>query len=84
MPLYDYRCKKCRFEFESFNKIENRLNQKCPKCKSTCNLLITGVKKDWFRPGYWEDFSEEPIYVESKQHLKNLCKKYGVYSRALD
>ena len=84
MPLYDYRCSKCRHEFEQIAKINDRLDVKCPKCQSKCNILITGAKRDWFRAGYWEDFDEQPIYVESKGQLKQLCKKYGVYSRALD
>jgi len=82
MPLYDYRCLKCGKEFEQFSKIDNRLEVKC-SCGGKTEILMSTVHKDWFRPGYWEDFDDKPIYVSSKNHLKRLCREYGVYSRAL-
>lgn len=83
MPLYDYVCNRCGKEFEQVAKIADREATKC-SCGGSCRILISSTRRDWFRPGYWRDFAETPIYVESKRHLKDLCKKYGVYSRALD
>jgi len=37
----------------------------------------------WFKPHINYDFDGTPIHVESKQHLKQLFKKFGVQSRAL-
>lgn len=83
MPLYDYQCKKCNCEFEEVQKIEDRYNVPCPKCGRKSDLLITCSKRDWFRVHINEDFDGTPIEVTSKKHLKELCKKHGVYSWAL-
>ena len=84
MPLYDYKCKECHHEFEGVSKIEDRNKVPCPKCGGKSDLLITCNKRDWFKPSIWEDFTDHPIEVTSKKHLKALCKEHGVYARALD
>jgi len=85
MPLYDYECEGCGHRFEEFRRIKERYDIICPKCRrDTVKILLTTTARDWFRPGWWEDFDVKPIYVETKGQLKELCKQYGVYSRALD
>ena len=32
MPLYQYRCTKCRHEFELLTTIDKRNETRCPKC----------------------------------------------------
>jgi len=34
MPFYDYACKKCNAEFETFHTIADTTSQKCPNCGS--------------------------------------------------
>ena len=84
MPLYDILCLKCNKEFEVFSKIDDRNNIKC-QCGGKTKILLSPPHKDWFRPNeLWEDFTDHPIEVTSKKHLKQLCKEHGVYARALD
>lgn len=87
MPLYDFECPKCKKTFEKFCCINDlecyTIKQKCPICETQLKRLIGGIKKDWFRPHINEDFDGTPIEVTSKKHLKELCKKFGVQSRAL-
>ena len=83
MPLYDFQCLKCNKEFEQFSKIDRRLSVKC-SCGGKTKVLLSTASKDWFKPSVWEDFTDYPIEVTSKKHLKELCKKHGVYARALD
>jgi hypothetical protein len=92
MPLYDFECLddkniKCKKVFENFCCINDLksfiIKQRCPLCNSKVKLLIGGFKKDWFQVHINEDFDGTPIEVTSKKHLKELCKKHGVQSRAL-
>ena len=83
MPLYDYKCKKCKHDFEEVRKIKDRNTVPCPKCSSEVELLITAAKKDWFRPHWNDGFDVNPVYVKSKSHYKDLCKQYGVTARCL-
>lgn len=32
MPLYEYRCTKCKHRFEKIQKFSDRLVKKCPEC----------------------------------------------------
>jgi len=82
VPLYDFQCLKCGKGFEQFSKLDNRLNVKC-SCGGKTSICLTTAKRDWFRVHINEDFDGTPIEVTSKKHLKELCKKHGVYSRAL-
>lgn len=83
MPLYDYRCKKCnRVKQDVFHHIDEDAAPFCcgehmSKDLGACN------KKDWFRPHWNENIDTKPIYVESKQHYKNLCKERGLVARCL-
>ena len=81
MPLYDFQCIECGHEFEEFAKIRDRLNVNCPVCSSTCKVLMSPWKEDWFKPFVSEDFDGTPIEVKSKGHYKELCKKHGCYAR---
>ena len=83
MPLYDMRCKTCGMEFEHLCKIAEMQLARCPECDSPAKALISPPKRDWFRPHWNEHFDEKPIFVKSKRHMKELCLKYDVTSRAL-
>ena len=82
MPLYDYECKKCgKQEKDVFHKM-NELGPVCcaepmQKDLGTCN------KKDWFRAHWNENLGDKPIYVESKDHYRKLCKERGLVARCL-
>jgi putative FmdB family regulatory protein len=84
MILYDYTCQQCGLTFEASNAIEDREHSVCPECKGLGKLIISSSRsRDWFKPGYWDDFGLQPVFVKSKEHLKELCKDHKVYSRAL-
>lgn len=83
MPLYDYKCIGCGHEFEEFRHIEDRHNMTCPLCQETAKQLISRTKDDWFKPHWNENITHEPVFVESKRHYKELCRKHGVMARCL-
>ncbi len=82
MPIYEVQCLKCSKEFEGFAKIAERNEIRC-ECGSKTKVLISPHHNDWFHPFTSEDFTGEPVEVRTKNHLKELCRKHGVYSRAL-
>jgi putative FmdB family regulatory protein len=42
MPTYQYRCTKCHYEFEEFQKISEPPIEKCPRCGRKTERVITG------------------------------------------
>lgn len=84
MPLYDVKCQKCGRETEVTVHIEDRDKVICMNCGGHLKSLCSTGGKDWFREHVNEDFDGTPIVVKSRRHLKDLCKKHGVYARTLD
>ena len=83
MPLYDMKCTRCSNEQERFCRVADLEKQYC-ECGGRLKVIITNYhNQDWFKPHWNEHFSGEPIYVRTRSHLKELCKKYDVTSRAL-
>lgn len=84
MPRYDMECNSCSHEFEATLRVDEVDKAFCPKCCEAARVVFkVAPKKDWFKPHWNPNFDIEPIYVESKRHYKDLCKKYDVTSRAL-
>lgn len=85
MPIYEYECQTCGSRTEELRRIDDRLNPAvCQYCGGAALLALPSrLGRDWFRPHWNEDFDLKPIWVESKQHYRELCKKYGVQARAL-
>ncbi len=42
MPTYEYKCRKCSFHFERFQKITDEQVKTCPKCGGQVERLISG------------------------------------------
>jgi len=42
MPTYDYRCLKCKHEFETVQKITDAPRKTCPLCKGKVKRMIGG------------------------------------------
>jgi putative FmdB family regulatory protein len=43
MPTYVYRCKKCRHQFETIQKMSDEPIKECPECKGEVARLIFPV-----------------------------------------
>ena len=83
MPRYDVECDECGKEIEVTCKIKELETLRCD-CGGKQRVVIkTLFARDWFRPHWNPNFDTDPIWVESKQHYKDLCLKYDVTSRAL-
>ena len=42
MPTYQYKCDKCDYEFEEFQKMSDAAIEICPKCKGNTRRIISG------------------------------------------
>ena len=41
MPIYEYKCRKCKSEFEVFQKISDTDEKSCKFCRGPVNKLIS-------------------------------------------
>ena len=42
MPTYEYRCRRCKYQFEAFQSILSEPIEICPRCKGKVDRLIFG------------------------------------------
>jgi putative FmdB family regulatory protein len=84
MPLHDYECEKCGKSFEHFCKIEDLGKEVLCECGSTSKRVINQVRIDEFKPFWCDRISWDPVYITSKKHLADECKKNGVWSHYLE
>ncbi len=42
MPTYQYKCPKCGYEFEEFQRITDSPIEICPHCKGKTHRLVSG------------------------------------------
>lgn len=57
MPIYEYRCTKCRKEFELFQKITDEPASECPDCGGRIERLVSATSFSlkgggWYKDGY--------------------------------
>lgn len=41
MPIYEYRCSKCQYQFEILQKINDKCLETCPRCGGALTRLIS-------------------------------------------
>ena len=86
MPTYQVRCKECNKIFDAFVKIEDRYKIKC-ECGGDAKVWfggLTTVAAHVWTPYWEENICHQPVLVESKKHLKELCKEHDVIAHRLD
>lgn len=89
MPLYDIECKRCKHEWEEMRTIAEVDTMDgyfvCPECGFLKGKIVIKHyrNEDWFHPHWNEHFEVNPVFVKSRNHLKQLCDKYGMVSNAL-
>ena len=55
----------------------------CDECESSKPKDTVNINTgDWAR-GWYEHLGHDPVYIESKEHLKRECEKRGLLARAL-
>ena len=41
MPIYEYKCQKCNYEFEQLQKFSDSPLTQCPRCKGEIKKLVS-------------------------------------------
>lgn len=87
MPLYAYRCRVCKKEFDEWFRTMSgvRRTLNCPKCYCPADRIISpGIRYsfktgDFFEPYIDEDIHPDgkPIKIETKQDFFRACEKHG-------
>jgi len=78
--IYEYECKKCGQKAEIFRRVADRDQPTfCMKCgeKMERNFTTTQVNAQTGGriPGWCHSISDKPVWVKSKYHFKELCKR---------
>ena len=53
MPLYEYRCKKCKHTFEKIQKFSDPLVKKCPECGGPVEQLLSAPAVQFKGSGWY-------------------------------
>lgn len=87
MPMFNFRCTKCKMVFEDLRNREDHSELPCPKCDAPSKRLLSlGMKykfdkMSFFTPYLEDNITGDPILVESKEHLGSLCREHGLKIR---
>lgn len=79
LPLYDLKCDTCNVINERFCHYSELAQQLC-SCGGTLTQTFGKQSVILFEPRWFEHFGPEPIFVESKRHLRRLCKDFDCSS----
>ena len=86
MPTYHLKCKRCNKIFDAFATVADRNKIKC-KCGGDAEIWFGGLGTSaihvW-KPYWEENITHQPVLVESKKHLKKLCKENDCVAHRLD
>jgi len=53
----------------------------CPECDPVTETV--NVRSESWIPGWYENITNQPVYIRDKRHLIDTCEKHGVLARAL-
>jgi putative FmdB family regulatory protein len=86
MPTYHVKCKRCDKIFDEFARVEDIDKIKC-ECGGDAEVWFGGLKgfgNIIWKPYWEENITHQPVLVESKKHLKELCDKHDCVAHRLD
>ncbi|NOY72013.1 MAG: zinc ribbon domain-containing protein [Gammaproteobacteria bacterium] len=78
MPIYEYRCESCHYDFEKLQKMSDPELTECPECgKSSLKKLVSAAGFRLKGSGWYEtDFKNKPK-KESTAKKEGDSKKSG-------
>ena len=79
--LVDKRCPECKHS-ESY-QIKDE-DTRCPKCGKVMDRVFGNGITPEFKPGYFDGFEADPIYISSREQFVKECETRGLYQRGGD
>jgi hypothetical protein len=78
MPTYPYKCI-CGQTREVIKPLKELDKTEFCECGLPMGRTIAGKGGTHiFKAEVWEHITEKPVFIRSKAHLKEVCKKHGV------
>lgn len=79
MPIYEYRCRACRHEFERLKKMNDPPETACPVCGGVVDRLVSTTSftlkgGGWYKDGYASK-KPESAAKEAKKEAADTPKK---------
>ena len=76
MPIYEYKCRKCKSEFEVFQKISDTDEKSCKFCRGPVNKLISRSSFQLQGSGWYvTDYGGKKPKDEKKEVVGSDSKK---------
>ncbi len=75
MPQYDYKCDKCGYFFEVFQKITDERIESCPECGGSVKRMIGSLAGIIFKGNgfYTTDYKKNAPTCENKSDSNPAC-----------
>ena len=80
MPMYNYHCEVCEFDFEYMQKMDDRHEANCPSCGEKCKQGLSAPRFIPFPEGVFEHIGPEPLYISDKRQLRGALDEHGAYA----
>lgn len=79
MPVYEYRCKNCKYQFEIKQSIHDKPVEICPKCKGKVQKIIgSSIGISFKGSGFYVTDSKKTAKEHKKSHSVKTDKKTDV------
>jgi putative FmdB family regulatory protein len=77
MPIYEYKCQNCDYQFEQLQKVNDKPLEICPQCHkpklqklvSSAGFALKGT--GWYVTDFRDNKSEQSAKTETKAEIKN-------------
>ena len=80
MPIYEYRCRSCGYEFEEVQKFSDPSFEECPSCEQISAERKVSISSfhlkggGWFKDGYSNKEAENGTPVKSDKENESIKK----------
>lgn len=83
MPLYTLACDECELAEEHNVPMDER-NNTVLSCGHVGRVFHRPQALIFFKEGWYEHITTEPLYIKSKDELRRACEEHGVTSVYLE